>query len=152
MAGNYARRPGELRDFQTALQLLETEVIYAATPLPVALRKISGFGCGKAAAMFSRAGRKMESGLVETAGEAWISALGETFEETALRFEDREVLEALAPSLGASDRQEQLKHLALARERLGRQEAAARDDAGRYGRLWNYAGVLAGLALVLILI
>ena len=152
MAGNYARRPGELRDFQTALQLLETEVIYSATPLPVALRKIARFGHGKAAAMFAGAGQKMESGLVETAGEAWILALDETFEETAMRYEDREVLEALAPSLGASDRQDQLKHLAMARERLGRQEISALDDAGRYGRLWNYAGVLTGLALVLVLI
>jgi len=41
LARNYARRPGELRNMITALQMLETEISYTATPLPEALTRMA---------------------------------------------------------------------------------------------------------------
>jgi stage III sporulation protein AB len=63
-----------------------------------------------------------------------------------------EVLLGLSEVLGASGRADQVRHLALARERLAGQEARAAAERARYERLARYMGVLSGAALVLILL
>lgn len=45
VASLYSQRSKELRLLQDALQMLDTEILYAATPLPVALKKIGQARC-----------------------------------------------------------------------------------------------------------
>ena len=57
----------------------------------------------------------------------------------------------LSGVLGTSDRQDQIKHIALAVGQLKHEEAAARDDQVKYEKMSKSLGLLIG-ALIVILI
>lgn len=152
VAQGYARRPVHLRDLQTALAVLQTEVEYGATPLPAALRSAAGATGPAVAPIFSGAAARLGAGGGAAPGDALREALAEEAANSALKPEDLDVLRALAGVLGASGREDQVRHLALARERLAGLEAQAIDQRSRYEKLARYVGVLSGAALVLILI
>jgi stage III sporulation protein AB len=152
VAQGYARRPGHLRELQTALAVLQTEVEYGATPLPAALRSAAGATGPAVAPIFAGAASRLGAGgRGATPGDALREALAEEAAGSALRPEDLDVLRALAGTLGASGREDQVRHLALARERLAGLEAQAQEQRTRYEKLARYVGVLSGAALVLIL-
>lgn len=151
VGSGYARRPAQLRDLQTALAVLQTEVEYGATPLPAALHSAATVAGKAVAPLFDRtAGRLAEGGGI-TPGDALRAVLEEGLPESALKPEDLEVMRALAGVLGASGREDQVRHLTLARERLAGLEAQATEQRTRYERMARYVGVLSGAALVLIL-
>lgn len=152
VAANYARRPVELRLCAAGLEHLETQIGYATTPLPEALPQVARDLRGPVARLFRLTARELASGKGLTAGEAWKIAIERVWPGTALDRSDRESLAALAPHLGASDRADQVKHLALARQRLTTAAAEAERLAAREGKLWRNLGVLGGVALALILL
>lgn len=152
VAANYARRPTELRLCADGLELLETQIGYAATPLPEALPRVAAALRGPVARLFSLTARALASGRGLTAGEAWRAAIDRVWARTALTEADRDLLVALGPHLGASDREDQVKHLALARQRLTAACAEAEELAAREGKLWRNLGALAGLAIALVLV
>lgn len=152
VAARYGRRPPELAALQTGLALLVTEVEYGATPLPEALRRSGSAAGARVGLLFAETADRLEAGGGITAGEAFAAALGSGMAQTHLQPEDRSILEALAPVLGASGRADQVRHLRLALERLAAAEARARDERQRYERMARYLGVLSGAALVLILL
>lgn len=149
---NYARRPRELRALQSALSLLETEIVYAATPLTEALEQVSRRAEPCASGLFARAHTELGSGSGTTAQEAWETALDKYYPDSCLRPEDLTVLQGVGKVLGTSDRQDQTKHLRLAHERLRMLNLKAEDEARQNVRLWRYLGLFAGLATVLILV
>lgn len=152
VASNYRRRPRELAALRSGLQLLETEIVYGATPLPQALHQVATGLEGTAAALYDEAAAGLAGGQGITASEGWGRALQRVYPASALLAEDLEALRLLGLSLGGSDRQDQVKHLALCRERLGHLEGQARERAQRYAQVWSYAGVLTGLLIVLVLL
>ncbi|HWI51835.1 MAG TPA: stage III sporulation protein SpoIIIAB [Symbiobacteriaceae bacterium] len=152
IGGNYARRPAQIRDLQTALAVLQTEVEYGATPLPEALKSAAGATGAAVAPLFLQTAERLLAGGGITPGDAMRAVLAEELAGTALRPEDLDVMRALARVLGASGREDQVRHLALTRERLAGLEAQAAEQRSRYEKLARYAGVLSGAALVLILL
>lgn len=151
VAGNYSRRPRDLRSLRAALQMLETEVAYSATYLPEALRQVAG-RCDQATApLFLRAADELSSMSGVTAAEAWEKALDHYCPGTALKSGDLSILRNLGGSLGISDKEDQIKHLRLAMEQLSAESAAAEEDASRNVKLWSYLGFLGGLLAVLLL-
>lgn len=151
IAARYGRRPVELRGFQNGLAVLVTEVEYGATPMPDALRSAARAAGPVAGAILADAARRLEAGGGITPGEALSDALAEHRGSVCLTPADEEILAALFPVLGASDRHDQVRHLRLALDRLAAAEAEAADERRRYERMYRYVGVLSGLALVLIL-
>lgn len=151
VALNLARRPRQLAELGAALSLLESEIGFAATPLPQALRQLGAAG-SLAGQLFVAAAGNLADGQGRTAGEAYGAALTALAPSTALQAEDLLVLQSLVPVLGATDREDQLRHLRLCRERLSRQEAQAREQRERYEMMPKYLGVLFGLGLVIILL
>lgn len=152
IAGNYARRPRELRALQSALGLLETEIVYAATPLAEALEQVSRRAEGCVAGLFARAHAGLANQAGTTAEEAWEWALEYYYGASSLGPDDLAVLQGVGKMLGTSDRQDQSRHLRLAQERLRAQSQKAEDQARQNVRLWQYLGFLAGTATVLILL
>jgi stage III sporulation protein AB len=149
ISGRYARRPMQLRDAQIALAVLETEVGYA-TPLPAALLSAAATATPPVASILATLGARLVVGDGISTGEAMrltLSTLGET---TAFTREDLDVLASLGGVLGVSGRADQIRHLALAQDRLRALEARAQDERNRYERVARYLGVLSGAALVLI--
>jgi stage III sporulation protein AB len=151
LAARCRRRPAELRALQTGLAVLLTEVEYGATPLPAALRSAGRSAGPIVGPLLAGAADRLEAGGGITAGEALAAAIAGEGAQTCLTPADLEALAALTGVLGASGRQDQVRHLRLALERLAGAEAEASAARLRYERMYQYIGVLAGLALVLIL-
>jgi stage III sporulation protein AB len=152
IGGKYARRPQELRDLQTALAVLQTEIDYGATPLPEALLAAARAGGDAVGPLFAASAAGLAAGGGATPGEAMRAAMADWAPSTALKEDDLAVIDALAGVLGASGRADQVRHLALARERLAGEEARAAEERAKYEKLSRYMGVLSGAALVLILL
>ena len=145
----YARRPEELRQFISALQMLDTEITYAATPLPDALSGISERVDPRVASFFVQAAGELKSSRGTSAREAWSRALERYRAGSALDKGDLGILNSLGSSLGISDREDQGKHLRLALEQLKLAQARAEETAVKNVKLWNYVGLLGGLIIVL---
>ncbi len=152
IGSGFTRRSRQLRSLQEALQLLDTEIMYAATPLPAALRRVSAYSGGTLGDIFLEAGALLSSGCGYTAGEAWRMALDSGVRHTALAPEDRAILQAFGEALGSSDRAEQHKHIRLTACHLRQEEEKAERDRQKNERLWKYGGFLVGISIVLLLL
>lgn len=132
------------------MQTLDSEIRYAASPLPDALRRAGAGAGGPVGDAFALASRRVEGG--EPAETAWAALLAELHAGTALRDDDVAVLAALGPQLGLTGADDQRRHLQLARSGLERQLDKAEAEAARLSRLYRYAGPLAGSAAVVLLL
>lgn len=151
LAREYTERPRQLRAIESALQMLETEIVYGATPLTEALDHIAA-GCDPGVTvLFQQTAKELRQAGGCTAGEAWRQALDAFYQASAVKTADIAVLKRLGASLGLSDRRDQEKHLKLAREQLRQEIRLAEELALKNSRLYRYLGVLGGLALVLVL-
>lgn len=152
MARELRRRPEELRQLQTALQVLRTEIDWGAVPLPEALDRAAASACGAIRDMLTLAGRELAGGSGRGAGDAWRLAVDRIYPRTAITREDRQILIALATCLGVSHRDDQLRHLSVCIERLRGAEAEAHVRAEKNARLYQHMGLLGGLLLTLLAI
>jgi stage III sporulation protein AB len=152
LAGRLLGRPRQLRALQTGLSVLQTEIEWGAIPLPEALRSAAQAAEGPSGSLLRQVADAIQKGGGTAPGEALRSALVAVGPDTCLSPEDLAILGALAPTLGATGRTDQIRHLALARERLAGAEALARAEAERYERLARWGPVLIGAAIVLVLI
>ena len=151
-ARTYIRRPNELRCLQSALQILETEISYAASPLAKAFHSVAVCCEKNVASLFRSASRELLSMSGQTAGEAWNKALAVFYPQTALTQSDLSILRNFGSTLGISDREDQIKHLRLTQEQLKAETEKAEEEAGRNVKIWNYFGFFGGIVAVLILV
>jgi stage III sporulation protein AB len=92
VARGYAQRPRLLRSLQTALQLLETEINYGATPLPDALKMVATAGDSQIAPFFLTVRKFLLAPGGKGLGEAWEKGLKELKYYTVLNTRDLEPL------------------------------------------------------------
>lgn len=152
LMGNYYRdRPRQLRELQSGLAMLETEIEYSQTPLPSALIRIAHRLNGPMKLIFAYAGELLMKKNGLTAHEAWSIAVNRLYHRSSLNREDCEILENFGSYLGNSDRNDQIKHLKLALTQLKDMEHTAEDERRKNERIWKYLGVLSGLMLVLLI-
>jgi len=151
VAGNYSRRPRELRSLRSALQMLETEVAYGATKLAEAMSQVADRCDNAVAPLFSLSAAELSSIACITAAEAWGKSLDSYYPGSALKPQDLLILRNLGSSLGISGREDQIKHLRLAMEQIEAETAVAEEEAARNVKLWSYLGFLGGLVVVLVL-
>lgn len=152
VAQNYIERPRQLGQLRSALQLLETEISYAATPLPKALKRVAAAQSGPVELLFSQTASVLDARVGYSAREAWAMALQEFHQHSSLQAKDLVILEQFGQNLGSSDRTDQLKHLRLAMTRLEQEEQQGQLEEQKNVRLWRYAGFLVGLMVVIVLI
>lgn len=150
-ARNYEQRPSQLMALESALQLLETEIIYGATPMEDAMELVANRCDKEIRSLFEKTADQLKKMNGITAGEAWNKALEKFYPETALNKSDYYILKRMGAVLGCSDREDQTKHLELTKSQLKmaakQAEALARKNAG----MFKYLGFLGGLFLVLII-
>jgi len=152
-ASRFAARPRQIRELLHALQRLETEISYGQTHLPEALLRISGLLPQPLSALFASIARSLhrdslESG--ETVRECWEKAIAAHWPATAMKKAEKEAMLRLGSTLGASGREDQLKHIRLTAIQLQAEESTAREDQQRYEKLSRSLGML-GAALIVIL-
>lgn len=151
-AAKFAERPRQLRQLAHALQRLETEIGYGHTPLPEALERTASTTPEPLASIF----RKAASGIWETESftfrDSWEQAVKSQWEATSMRKNEQAVLIRLGSTLGISDKEDQMKHIHLALLQLKAEEDAARDDQGRYEKMWKSLGILIAVLIVILMV
>ncbi|WCN38921.1 stage III sporulation protein SpoIIIAB [Aneurinibacillus uraniidurans] len=151
-ARQVARRPIHIRQLRAAFTLLETEIVYGATPLQDALATIAQRVGGEAAGpLFHRAATLLAEESELSTAACWRQAVQESWSKTAMQDAEREVVLQLGAMLGRSDREDQRKHIQLAVINLENEEQTARDNQRRYEKMYRSLGVLGGILLVILL-
>lgn len=148
VAGRFTARRLDLRSLTDALERLETEVVYGATPLPRALGELAESGPSRVRAFFADVVSRL--GVADDLPMAWREALDAFFATSSLIGSDRGALRPLGDVLGRSDRQDQSRHLKATAQKLRQLEAQAALDEDRHARLWRSVGTLGGLAIAII--
>lgn len=151
MAQNYVERPRQLKSILAALQMLETHILYAASPLPEAFYMIGQRCEAKIAPLFKTTSKLLTEQAGYSATEAWHKALGESFNQTSFSISDLQILKNFGETLGISDRHDQEKHIKLAVEQIKMEISKAEEAALKSTRMWRYMGFMGGLLLVIVI-
>lgn len=146
-----ARRPRQIGELIRSLQRLETEIGYGYTPLPEALTRTGRALRGPVGALLGSAGEELERASGQTVRQIWQRTIERLWRSTSMKTAEREALLQLGPTLGMTDRDEQVKHLRLTVRQLEGEEALAREEQQRYERMWKSLGVLMGLLVVILM-
>ncbi|MFC5447952.1 stage III sporulation protein SpoIIIAB [Paenibacillus aestuarii] len=149
-AAHYARRPKQIRLLISALQRMETEIIYALTPLPEAFALLGKQLAEPLASLFRLTSERLLASHGAPLREIWQQTVQEVWKRSSMKQAEQEVVLQLGSVLGLTDRGDQVKHLRLAVSQLQAEEAESRDEQRRYEKMWKSLGVLIG-ALVVIL-
>lgn len=152
LAGVFGLRTEVLRFMQSGLNLLETEISYGSTPLPLALRRVGEKLDQKSGAPFLHAASVLELNRGATASEAWEEGVMLLSRDVPLSKEEISILTIFGRGLGSSAREEQLKNIALTREQLRIAEKAALEAREKNQKMWRYMGFCLGTVIVLLLI
>ncbi|WP_168119251.1 stage III sporulation protein SpoIIIAB [Paenibacillus sp. HB172176] len=150
-AARYALRPKQLRALAHALQRLETEIGYGHTPLPTAILRTAEASPEPIASMLRNAAEGLTGSEELSFRESWEAAIQGGWKETAMRSNEQGVLLRLGSTLGISDKEDQMKHLRLALLQLKTEEDGARDDQGKYEKMWKSLGLLSGILIVILM-
>ncbi|SES62980.1 stage III sporulation protein SpoIIIAB [Anaerobranca gottschalkii] len=149
-AQEFQNRTIQLRYFQDALAILQSEVTYGLTPLPLVMEKVSRVMKEPVAKFFEKVAQKLKQGEGEQLEIYWSNCLKEI--NFSLTREDIAILENLGFTLGRSSVMEQKKHLDLTIRQLQMAEKESRDLCAKNEKMWKYLGFFSGLALILVLI
>ena len=152
VASNFKARPWQLRQLQSGLQMLETEIAYTATPLPEALAKVSQQLDNPVDKLFRESAKALTKNNDFSVFDAWLKGINKLSEASALIDKDIVILKSLGHNLGSSEREEQLKHLQMVRTQLHRHEVIAEEEKLKGERLWRYCGFLTGIIIVILIL
>ncbi len=150
LSGSIRERPRQLRSLQAALSRLETEISCSMTFLPEALKELARLTAPPVNRLFEDAAKLLLHGDLSIQ-EAWREAVAKSRDYLVLTWDDEQILLDLGDNLGISHREDQSRHLRLARKALGQQEAEAQKAEEQLVRLYSVLGWAAGGALVLII-
>ena len=152
MAYRFARRPEELRALQSALQILESEIVFSVNPLPEAFERISKNVPPSIGIIFKNTSDLLKRKTGMTAQQAWAASIKNCESQINLSKEDLNILLAFGSSLGCSDRENQVKNIRLACSKLALEEEKAEILKEKNERLYKNLGVLGGMLISLLLI
>jgi len=150
IARKYREYPNQLRLIRSGLQMLETEIVYASSPMPEALEIVGRRIEEPIGDLFLTVASMMTKRKLSLR-EAWENGLEELRAKSLLEAVDIDILRVFGHGLGMSDVAEQVKNLHLVQEQLSNQELKAREKRDKGEKLWHALGFLLGLAVVLIL-
>ncbi len=148
----YRERTELFRFLQNGLTLLEAEINYGVTPLPLALKRIEQRVNPICQPLFGRAAVLLQEKKGITAAEAWAKGVQALNEKIPLTDQERDLLLIFGQGLGNSALEEQIKQLTLTRKQLSLFEKRAQTVEDKNEKMWQYLGISAGIVIVLILI
>ncbi|RIX53387.1 stage III sporulation protein AB [Paenibacillus nanensis] len=151
-AARYADRPRQLRQLAHALQRLETEIGYGHTPLPEALERTANASAGPVASIFRETAEWLWKPEGHSFQECWERAVKANWIDTSMKGNEQSVMLRLGSTLGISDKEDQMKHLRMALTQLKAEEDAARDEQGKYEKMWKSLGALLAVLIIILML
>ncbi len=146
----YRLRPLQLSELARALRLLQAEIEYTATPLPVALSRVSEQIKPPVQGVFAAAAEKMKE-RDNGPKLAFTYGVQSNSSQSVLKNQDWSALLNLSETLGSTDILHQSREFQAALLHMESMREQATEAQRRYERLWQYLGILTGLFVVLLL-
>jgi len=131
--------------------MLETEIVYGATPIPILLNKIGNKSKNEIGKIFLAAADLLNHNQGQTFEEVWYSAVNKNIQNTSFNKEDVEVLLSIGRNLGVSNCEDQMKHIRLIQEELKRHYEISIIEQSKNVKLFKNLGFLLGLSIVIML-
>ncbi|RAL26573.1 stage III sporulation protein SpoIIIAB [Thermoflavimicrobium daqui] len=151
LARSYRERPRHIRQLRSALSLLETEIGYGTRPLIQACEQISLRVDGVIATIFRQCAENLKQMDGASTYECFRQAIEEQWPKTAMKKPEKQVFLQFSQTLGVSDRQDQLQHVAMAQANLDVEERKARDEQVQYEKMYRTVGILCGVFIIILL-
>lgn len=151
-SNKYSQRPKEIRKLRASIQMLETEIIFGCTPLPLALSNISCKADGAISRFFANAAEDLLAGISHNLESAWFKAVDQLLSESNIDMQDGELIKDFGKVLGGSDREDQKKHFELLYIQLRQHEEMAEDARKKNEKMYKSLGFLSGLVIFIILV
>ncbi len=150
IAFKYIQIPKILHQVEVLLEMVGSEIKYAAVPLPDLLSRVSNRFSNESGKIFSYLNAYLtEYGLAPE--EAFKLTKDELENQICLEQEDWEILENLTVYLGKSDSEEQVKQIELCLTHIRANQKIAIEERRKNERMWRYLGVLTGLMLIILI-
>lgn len=137
---------------EQCIKMLETEIVYGATPLPEAFANIAKKGNKKVSHIFETIKNDLILHKREGVYESFLSIKEIFTGELLLKNEDVEILLSLGRVLGTSDRLDQQKNFILILNQIAGNIEEAKIDKNKNEKLYKSLGVIAGTGIIILLI
>lgn len=147
----YNERLNNLINFQYCIQILETEIIYAANPLPDALKEVYNKGNKKVSYIFNEIRKYLLNNKNSNVYDGFLHITPELKESLCFKEQDIEIILSFGRSLGLSNRIDQEKYFKVLEVQLKAQQKEAEDEKLKNGKMYKSLGVLIGFGIVLAL-
>ncbi|MBB6454232.1 stage III sporulation protein AB [Salirhabdus euzebyi] len=151
IAKRLENRPRQIRQLKNALQVMEAEIVYGHSPVQEVFLRLSKQVPKPLALLFHQLYLELENKQLSLY-EVWKSTLDNFWHKTAMKKEEKEVMEQFGQTLGQHDFVQQQKHIRLALSHLDRELESAEEEKRKYGRMARSLGVLGGLFIILLFI
>ncbi len=151
LSNTYIERTKLIKGLLSTLQMLETEIVYGATPIPILLKKVGNKSKKEIGDIFLYTSNLLNEKQGENFEKIWNDSVSKKVEGTAFNNDDVEILLSLGKNLGISNCEDQVKHIKLIREEFKRQYEISIIEQNKNAKLYKNLGFLLGLAIVIIL-
>ena len=148
----YKFRSLELKEFQKAVNLINTEVLFSSTPLPIALLNISYKLETSFSKVFKDIADMLEEGEVFSVYEGFTKSFSKHKDEFNLKEEDLNIIKDFFFSLGESGVYGQEKVFSLTSEELKRKYLEAEEECKVNRKMYRGIGVCVGAIIAIFFI
>lgn len=147
----FINRLRQVREFQYALTMLESEIIYSSSPLTEALEYVSERTKPPLKEFFKTFSDKLKNKEVEGIVEGFNLALEENKENLKLKKDEIDSISSFLKSLESSDIDGQKTSFNITLKKFEDFEKRAKEIMEKNEKLYKYLGVCGGLLIVIIL-
>ncbi|NLL70133.1 MAG: hypothetical protein GX238_03260 [Epulopiscium sp.] len=144
-----------LEDLQALLKgltMLESEIHYAKSPLPIALEQIGIRLETNVRLFFIETAQELQKKSGKSIFIIWKETIEKNMPYTYLTKEEQKLLDSFGKTLGYLDREMQIKNIALIKSSLNEQIQQAFSYKNQQATLYQRLGILGGLLLIIILL
>lgn len=148
----YMQRVKQLRDMQFALNMMETEIAYTATPLIEVLFSVGEKSSSVIKKLFAGMAEALRDKKKSSVFDAFIYAYNQLKDEIYIDKEEIGVISSFMQSLGSSDVEGQKKNFNITIKKLESFEKRAEEIRTKNEKLYRYLGLCFGVLIVIILV
>lgn len=152
MGSDFRNRYKNLNYLINCIHLLETEILYLSNPLPEALNNIFLKGNKKVSFIFNDIKNNLVNDKNTDVFDSFQKVLLENRNKLCFNNEDYEAILSLGKILGITDTMDQKKHIKSFLTVIENQRCDAEIKMNKNEKLYNRLGILAGVAIAIILL
>ena len=148
----YSFRLENLIYLKQAIKVLETEIIYGATPLPEALANVCKKSNPKIASIFKDIRKDLVKNKRALIYSSFLSIEDDLYNKYCFKKKEIEILMDLGRVIGGSHRDDQEKNFLLTLVQLEEVILEAKSERDKNEKLYRSLGVIGGIGIIIILL